>query len=83
MASTGLDVPSTSPQSTPKERISNKLIEGLPPQPADTIPMPYGVGDEKAPRPYSPEDPEIYKPQSDKTHRRLKPRHIQLIGIGG
>lgn len=24
-----------------------------------------------------------FKPHQDKTHRRLKPRHIQLIGIGG
>lgn len=28
-------------------------------------------------------DPDLFKPRHDKTHRTLKPRHIQLIGIGG
>lgn len=29
------------------------------------------------------EDSDALKPVQDKTHRKLKPRHIQLIGIGG
>ena len=32
--------------------------------------------------PYSPDRSDL-KPVYDSTHRRLKPRHIQLIGIGG
>lgn len=30
-----------------------------------------------------PESLDQFKPHQDNTHRRLKPRHIQLIGIGG
>ena len=30
-----------------------------------------------------PSDEEELKPRVDSTHRKLKPRHIQLIGIGG
>lgn len=33
--------------------------------------------------PYSPTDGNSLKPVYDYTHRRLKSRHIQLIGIGG
>ena len=34
--------------------------------------------------PYSPGDStNNLKPVSDSTHRKLKPRHVQLIGIGG
>lgn len=33
--------------------------------------------------PYSPDDTDSLKPRIDSTHRKLKPRHIQLIGIGG
>ena len=33
--------------------------------------------------PYSVADDEALKPRVDSTHRNLKPRHIQLIGIGG
>lgn len=29
------------------------------------------------------EESDELKPHHDHTHRRLKPRHIQLIGIGG
>lgn len=83
MASTGLDVPPASRRPTTKEILSNKLTEGLPSKPLGNLSTPYGVDDEKALAPYSPEDPEIYKSQTDRTHRRLKPRHIQLIGIGG
>lgn len=32
--------------------------------------------------PYSASD-DSFKPAIDTTHRKLKPRHIQLIGIGG
>ena len=32
---------------------------------------------------YANEDLDQFTPHHDKTHRRLKPRHIQLIGIGG
>ncbi|KAI4214603.1 MAG: hypothetical protein LQ351_003020 [Letrouitia transgressa] len=32
---------------------------------------------------YSPDDENSLKPVYDSTHRKLKPRHIQLIGIGG
>lgn len=32
---------------------------------------------------YSPTDGNSLKPVHDYTHRRLKSRHIQLIGIGG
>ncbi|KAI4164765.1 MAG: hypothetical protein LQ342_001740 [Letrouitia transgressa] len=32
---------------------------------------------------YSPDDGNSLKPVYDSTHRKLKPRHIQLIGIGG
>ena len=54
----------------------------------DETPLAYGVKDEEAKMEhlpgYSPnssiEDP---KPAGDYTHRKLKPRHIQLIGIGG
>ncbi|KAL8781648.1 MAG: hypothetical protein Q9213_005913 [Squamulea squamosa] len=35
------------------------------------------------PMPGSPSDSLSLKPGSDNTHRRLKSRHIQLIGIGG
>ena len=33
--------------------------------------------------PYSPGGSMNFKPLGDSTHRKLKPRHIQLIGIGG
>lgn len=33
--------------------------------------------------PHGLEGSDHFKPHQDKTHRRLKPRHIQLIGIGG
>lgn len=33
--------------------------------------------------PDSPTDSNSWKPAYDSTHRRLKSRHIQLIGIGG
>ena len=48
----------------------------------DETPMAYGVDDEANPR-YSSGDSNEFKPVFDSTHRKLKPRHIQLIGIGG
>ena len=33
--------------------------------------------------PYSPGENGTFQSRIDSTHRRLKPRHIQLIGIGG
>jgi yeast amino acid transporter len=39
--------------------------------------------EERAPRQYEPDDSDDLKPVYDTTHRKLKPRHIQLIGIGG
>lgn len=44
-------------------------------------PMTRVVDDEAIP--YSPGDEDFLKPSIDSTHRKLKPRHIQLIGIGG
>lgn len=51
------------------------------PEKCDETPMARGFGDEEVP--YSPGDDDSLKPRIDSTHRRLKPRHIQLIGIGG
>ena len=44
-------------------------------------PIAYGIGDEV--RADSSTSDDSHKPLFDNTHRRLKPRHIQLIGIGG
>ena len=56
----------------------------------DETPIAYGIKDEEARAgnnlpSYSPDDDSSHnlKPVSDSTHRKLKPRHIQLIGIGG
>ena len=38
---------------------------------------------DEVPGTYSPGDDDSLKPVFDNTHRKLKPRHIQLIGIGG
>ena len=48
----------------------------------DETPMARGVDDEVTGT-YSPGDDDSLKPVFDNTHRKLKPRHIQLIGIGG
>lgn len=47
----------------------------------DETAMARGVDDEALP--HSPGDDNSTKPVFDNTHRKLKPRHIQLIGIGG
>jgi len=50
--------------------------------PANETATAYGVKSEATdPMPYSSND--SLKPVYDYTHRKLKPRHIQLIGIGG
>ena len=53
--------------------------------PIDETPIARGVKDEEdggAVR-YGSSDEDESKPLYDSTHRKLKPRHIQLIGIGG
>ncbi len=45
----------------------------------DETPMAYGVHDDEA----NPAYESTEKLVMDSTHRKLKPRHIQLIGIGG
>lgn len=47
----------------------------------DETAMARGVDDEALP--HSSGDDDSLKPIFDNTHRKLKPRHIQLIGIGG
>lgn len=42
----------------------------------------YGVSRAEQAIPYSASEDSL-KPIYDDTHRKLKPRHIQLIGIGG
>lgn len=50
--------------------------------PANETATAYGAKSEATnPMPYSSND--SLKPVYDYTHRKLKPRHIQLIGIGG
>ena len=46
----------------------------------DDTPIARGVEDEEY---AAPEYLDGLKPVYDSTHRKLKPRHIQLIGIGG
>lgn len=48
---------------------------------SDQTPMGRGVDDEAAPN--SLRDSVSLKPVYDSTHRKLKPRHVSLIGIGG
>lgn len=49
----------------------------------DSTPIARGVSDHEAAIPYSARSSDELKPRFDDTHRKLKPRHIQLIGIGG
>jgi amino acid transporter len=70
MASTGIDHLGASKRSI----VNNEKY--------DETPIARGVDDD-APGTYSPGDDDSIKPLSDHTHRKLKPRHIQLIGIGG
>ena len=69
MASTGLDHPvSDDVRSTHRNEMSEKSVS-------------YGGGENV--RASSPISDDSKKPLIDSTHRKLKPRHIQLIGIGG
>ena len=45
----------------------------------DETPKAYGANDDEANPAYHSNDNLV----QDSTHRKLKPRHIQLIGIGG
>ena len=74
MTSTGLDRPIMAEVgSIHKEKNEKHSME--------ESPIAYGADDEvRAP---SPNSDESNKPLFDSTHRKLKPRHIQLIGIGG
>lgn len=79
MASTSLDSLSTTGRVQHGENILNHQArtEMLPSIPID------GSNGPESEVPHGPEDLDQFKPHLDKTHRRLKPRHIQLIGIGG
>ena len=69
MASTGLDHPTSDDvRSTHRDEMNEKTVA-------------YGVDDNV--RASSPISDDSDKPLIDSTHRKLKPRHIQLIGIGG
>lgn len=75
MASTALDLP---PAADVRSIQSSEKHEK---KSVDEIPVAYGMDDEA--RPSSSNHDESVKPLIDSTHRKLKPRHIQLIGIGG
>ena len=49
----------------------------------DSTPIARGIDDEEYAAPDSLRYLDALKPVYDSTHRKLKPRHIQLIGIGG
>ena len=70
MASTGFDRP---------DRADIRSVHSN--EKYDETPIARGIDDEVMP--YSPGDDDSLKPVFDSTHRKLKPRHIQLIGIGG
>ncbi len=70
MASTGLDQAGAA-----QVRSMNNLEKN------DGTPMVRGIDNEAMA--YSPGEDNCFKPTVDSTHRILKPRHIQLIGIGG
>ena len=74
MASTSIDRPITAEvRSIHNEKYGKHSM--------DETPIAYGVDDEvRAP---SLDSDESNRPLFDSTHRKLKPRHIQLIGIGG
>ena len=76
MASTAVDKGALQPTHAHKGPYSEKY-------PIDETPIAYGVNEPEAARPYSPGGGSSLQPVYDSTHRKLKPRHIQLIGIGG
>ncbi|KAL9120314.1 MAG: hypothetical protein Q9187_003133 [Circinaria calcarea] len=49
----------------------------------DSTILARGLPDQEAAIPYSGRSSDELKPRCDDTHRKLKARHIQLIGIGG
>ncbi len=73
MASTGIDT-GHGPERTMsgKEKVEKEYN-------LDETPIAYGVKDDEANPAYESTERLI----QDSTHRKLKPRHIQLIGIGG
>ena len=74
MASTGIDRPIMAEVRSIQDEKNEKHF-------LDETPVAYGVDDEiRAP---SLNSDESNRPLFDSTHRKLKPRHIQLIGIGG
>lgn len=75
MASTGLDHPTV--PSVPSIHHNEKDEK----HPANETPIAYGVNDQARATSFNSDDSN--KPLFDSTHRKLKPRHIQLIGIGG
>jgi amino acid permease len=84
MASTSLKLPSTAGRRAQHEKdgvsanaSANGLTEKLRSPPVD------GSTDHETGEPYAMEDSDLFKPRYDHTHRKLKSRHIQLIGIGG
>ncbi|MCJ1308155.1 hypothetical protein MMC25_001807 [Agyrium rufum] len=70
MATTGF-----SPNEKTLEKKGSESSSSIPPKASET---PSGIPYEG---PYETENE--FKPVYDSTHRKLKPRHIQLIGIGG
>lgn len=80
MASTGTDLlPQDGPLLREKSNQSydRNIGEKLPPLGPD------GLHDPDTAMPYPGGEPNMFKPHFDSTHRKLKSRHIQLIGIGG
>ena len=76
MTSTAVDKGGLHPTHAQKAPYSEKCA-------LDETPIAYGVHEPEAARPYSPGGGSSLQPVYDSTHRKLKPRHIQLIGIGG
>ena len=75
MTSTSLDRPSMAGVRSVRDNDGNEKHR------MDETPITYGVGNEI--RASSSSSDDFDKPLFDNTHRKLKPRHIQLIGIGG
>ncbi|KAL8953067.1 MAG: hypothetical protein Q9222_001060 [Ikaeria aurantiellina] len=70
MATTALESPKSEKRMEQEYILQEKLSPGTGVQADEAIP-------------YSPPDEHSLKPVYDDTHRKLKSRHIQLIGIGG
>lgn len=74
MTSTGLDRPT-------RAEVRSIHNENNEKHSMDETPIAYGVDDEVRAPSLNSDEPN--RPLFDSTHRKLKPRHIQLIGIGG